>query len=72
MAIEAELNTVLRKYKIEYYVIRVLTSARGAVIIILSIANMRQEVLNKMGYSWKMQINIVLQGQVFHIDIKEK
>lgn len=51
LVIEARLNAVLRKYKIGCYMTRVLILARGVVVIILSNANIRQEVLNKVGYS---------------------
>lgn len=61
LAIEAKLNLVLRKYKIDSYIIRVQTLVRGAVVTILSNPNIRKQVLDKIGYSWKMEINIVQQ-----------
>lgn len=60
LVIEAKLNAVLKKYKIECYMTRVLISARGVVVIILTNTNMQKEMLDMVGYSWTMEMNIVL------------
>lgn len=70
--IKKRLNRVLKRYKIQYHVEKITTSLNGAIIILLSYGHIRKEVLDKVRYTWKQEINEVLRGSVSRIDIDEK
>lgn len=48
------------------------TSLKGVIVVLLGNKHMRKEVLDKIWYTWKQEVNEVFRESVSTINIDEK